>query len=202
VAPGRRYRRQGEGTLSGSDGERGWRAVLEGGSWTVTGTGNPEPPLGELLRPSWLLAGFTLEITGRVTVDGRDALKVTATPRPGLWGQAAPPGTGSSGTGSSGTGSSGTGVLNRQELVVDAELGILLRHEEMRAGKSLRVTELTGVQVGLAPPGDDGWARPPGGWDSAGQSTPRDGVSWDTRSGFGEEALKLARASRGTGSVR
>jgi hypothetical protein len=194
VAPGRRYRQQGEGTLSGSDGERGWRAVLEGGSWTVTGTGNPEPPLGEPLRPSWLLAGFTLEITGRVTVDGRDALKVTATPRPGLWEQAAP-----SGTGSPGTGSPGTGSLNRRELVVDAELGILLRHEEMRAGKSLRVTELTGVQVGLAPPGDDGWARPPGGWDSAGQSTPRDGMSWDTRGGFGEEALKLAAGLAGYG---
>jgi hypothetical protein len=92
VAPGRRYRQQGEGTLSGSDGERGWRAVMEDGSWTVTGTGGPEPPLGELLRPSWLLAGFTLEITGSVTVDGRDALTVTATPRPGLWEQAAPSG--------------------------------------------------------------------------------------------------------------
>src|SRR4051794_19309873 len=170
VAPGRRYRQQGEGILSGSDGERGWRAVMEDGSWTVTGTGGPEPPLGGLLRPSWLLAGFTLEITGRVTVDGRDALRVTATPRPGLWEQAAPPG-----TGSPGTGSPGTGLVSRRELVVDAELGILLRHEETRAGKSLRVTELTRVQAGLAPPGDDGWARPPGDWDSVDQPTPRDG---------------------------
>jgi hypothetical protein len=199
VAPGRRYRRQGEGTVSGSDGERGWRAVLEDGSWTVTGTGGPEPPLEELLRPSWLLAGFTLEITGRVMVDGRDALTVTATPRPGLWEQAVPPGTGSSGAGSSGAGSFGTGLLNRRELVVDAELGILLRHEEIRAEKSLRVTELTRVQVGLAPPGDDGWARPPGGWDSASQSTPRNGGSWDTRGGVGEEALKLAAGLAGYG---
>jgi hypothetical protein len=204
VAPGGRYRQQGEGTLSGSDGERGWQAVLEDGNWTVTGTGGPEPPLGELLRPSWLLVGFTLEITGRVTVDGRDALTVTATPWPGLWEQAAPPGTASSDTGPSdagpaGTGPSDAGLLNRRELVVDAELGILLRHEEMRAGKSLHVTELTGVQVRLPPRGDDGWARPPGGWDSADQSTPRDGVSWDTRGGFGEEALKLAAGLAGYG---
>ncbi len=198
VAPGRRYRQQGEGILSGSDGERGWRAVMEDGSWTVTGTGGPEPPLGELLRPSWLLAGFTLEITGRVTVDGRDALRVTATPRPGLWEQAAPPG-----TGSPGTGSPGTGLVSRRELVVDAELGILLRHEETRAGKLLRVTELTRVQAGLAPPGDDGWARPPGGWDSVDQPTPRDGGWWDTRGGVGEEALKLVAglAAGGAGAL-
>src|SRR5437660_6739194 len=99
VAPGRRYRQQGEGTLRGSDGERGWHAVEEDGSWTVTGTGDPEPPLEELLWPAWLLVAFTLEITGRVTVDGRDALRVTATPRLGLWEWPAPSDTGPSDTG-------------------------------------------------------------------------------------------------------
>jgi hypothetical protein len=193
LAPGRRYRQQGEGTVSGSDGERGWHAVEEDGSWTVTETDGPEPPLEELLRPSWLLAGFTLEVTGRVTVDGRDALRVTATPRPGLWDRVA----------ASEAGSSGIGPSDLRELVVDAELGILLRHEETHEGKPLRVTELTGVRTGLAPPSDDAWTRPPGGWDSVDQSAPRDEMRWYTPGGFGGEAVKLVAglAAGGIGAL-
>ena len=93
IAPGGRYREQGEGHLSGCDGERSWHAVPDdggrsveatGGGWTVEATGGPEPPpAARLLRPSWLLTGFTLEPGGPASVSGRDALRVVATPRPG-----------------------------------------------------------------------------------------------------------------------
>jgi hypothetical protein len=49
-------------------------------------TGGPEPPLAHMLRPSWLLTGFTLEPGEPASVDGRDGLRVVATPRPpGGW---------------------------------------------------------------------------------------------------------------------
>ena len=66
IAPGRRYREQGEDHLSGCDGERSWFAVRAGDGWTVEASGGPEPPLPSVLRPSWLLTGFTLEPIGPV----------------------------------------------------------------------------------------------------------------------------------------
>ena len=147
---------------------------------------------------------------------------MTATPRLGLWEWPAPSDTGPSDTGPSDTGPSDrplgtgpsdtgpsktapseTGLSNRRELVVDTELGILLRHEETRAGKPLRVTELTGVRIGLAPPSDDAWDRPPGGWASVDKSTPRDELRWPKPSGIGGETFKLVAglAAGGIGAV-
>src|SRR5689334_15546189 len=75
----------GEGAAAeGNDGERGW-------SWRPPEMGGPPslpvkvngayPPVPELLCPSCLLGGFTLEELGPVTVAGRDAIAVAATPR-------------------------------------------------------------------------------------------------------------------------
>ncbi|MGO8895345.1 MAG: hypothetical protein ACLQB1_37435, partial [Streptosporangiaceae bacterium] len=130
VAPGRRYREQGEGYVSGCDGERAWRAEQDDGDWSVEAAGGPEPPpAARLLRPSWLLTGFTLEPGGPASVSGRDALRVVATPRT--------------------TDRSVTGCrpLDRVEVAVDAQLGILLRCEEILDGKPLRVTELAFIRV-------------------------------------------------------
>jgi hypothetical protein len=81
------------------------------------------PPVPSLLQPTWLLTGFTLETVGSLTVSGRDTLRVTATPRPGRWdGPAA-----------------GRRQVDRVEVIVDSELGILLRHEEILDGSPLRV---------------------------------------------------------------
>ena len=41
IAPGRRYREQGEGYLSGCDGERSWLAVPDDGGWSVEATAAP-----------------------------------------------------------------------------------------------------------------------------------------------------------------
>ena len=92
IGPGGRWRLEGSvpgrdaggGAAEGNDGERGW-------SWRPWATGCPPPlpvkvngaypPVPELLCPSRLLGGYTLEELGPVTVAGRDAIAVVATPR-------------------------------------------------------------------------------------------------------------------------
>ena len=157
IAPGRRYREQGENYLSGCDGDRSWLAVQEDGGWSVETVGGPEsPPAPRLLWPSWLLTGFTLEPGGPASVSGRDALRVVATPRLSIGDRSM----------------AGRHRLDRIEVTVDAELGILLRCEEFLDGKPLRVTELADVRVGPTPVGNGAQFRPPGGWTSVDDSVP------------------------------
>jgi hypothetical protein len=188
IAPGGRYRHQGESFLSGCDGERSWLAVRDHDGWSIEAAGEPEPPLPPLLRPSWLLAGFTLESGGPVTAGGRDALRVVATPRPGLWASA-------------GSRSPGGRPLDRVEAVVDTELGILLRCAEILDGRPLSVTELTDVRVDPdpeTPAADDVWCQPPDGWDSVEEDVPG-----STPDGPGRDVAKLVAglAAGGLGAL-
>jgi hypothetical protein len=169
IQPGRRYREQGEDSVSGCDGNRSWSAARDDGGWTVEADDGPEPPLPPMLRPSWLLTGYTLETGEPVTADGREALRVVATPRPATWSRA----------------SAGTRPLDRVEMIVDLALGILLRHEEILDGRTLSVTELTEVRLDPDPVDDD-QLLPPGGWDSVRGSGPGAAAS-----GPGWEAAKL-----------
>jgi hypothetical protein len=168
IQPGRRYREQGEDRAGGCDGDRSWLAIREGDGWNVEADDGPEPPLPPMLRPSWLLTGYTLEAGEPVTVGEREAVRVVAFPRPSVWSQ----------------GPAGARPLDRVEMIVDLELGILLRHEEILDGRTLSVTELTGVRLDPDPVDNDRFA-PPGGWDSARRS-----LSWAPR-GPGWEAAKL-----------
>jgi hypothetical protein len=165
VAPGRRYREQGEGYVSGCDGERAWRAEQDDGDWSVEAVGGPEPPpAARLLRPSWLLTGFTLEPGGPASVSGRDALRVVATPR------------------TRHRSVTGFRPLERVEIAVDAQLGILLRCEEILDGNPLRVTELAFIRVDPARVVFNAPFRPPGGWDSVDDSGPPskpNGPGWE-----------------------
>jgi outer membrane lipoprotein-sorting protein len=132
VAPGGRYRQEyldePSRRVIGSDGERSW-------VWHQQEPGPPvevrhRPPLHQLLCPSELLGDFTLEVRGPVTARGREGIAVVATPR---------------------TGNEYVPRLNAStlsdhlEVIVDAELGILLRYEEAFAGQRLSLTELTAV---------------------------------------------------------
>jgi outer membrane lipoprotein-sorting protein len=141
IGPGGRWRLAGSvpgrdaggGAAEGYDGERGW-------SWRSSATDGPPPlpvkvngaypPVPELLCPSRLLGGYTLEELGPVTVAGRDAIAVAATPRRDVL-------------------SSGPGHRShdRVEVAVDAELGILLRRIETSGGEFVIRTELTDVTM-------------------------------------------------------
>ena len=151
VAPGRRYRHQEDGFIRGCDGDRSWQELKDDRGWMAELSGDPRPPLRTLLRPSWLLTGFTLEILGPVTACGREALRVSATPRRSTrdgaarWHQ----------------------PLDRVDVIVDAELGILLRHEEIFEGKPLKLTEVVDVSFNPAEASDDAQFAPPSGWEAA-----------------------------------
>jgi hypothetical protein len=180
IQPGRRYREQGEDVASGCDGDRSWTATRKDGGWNVEADDGPKSPLPPMLRPSWLLTGYTLEAGEAVTADGREALRVVAIPRPQLWSRRP----------------AGTRPLDRVEMLVDLGLGILLRHEEILDGRTLSVTELTEIRLDPDPVDDDRFV-PPGGWDSGRDSGPAapGGPVW--------EAGKLVAglAERGVGAL-
>jgi outer membrane lipoprotein-sorting protein len=133
-------------------------------------TGDPKasgPPLATLLRPTWLLTGFALENDGPVTACGREALRVVATPRQGIRRDPT---------------ARRDQPLDRIEVIVDAELGILLRHEEIFQGQPLSLTELVSVSFDPAQAGDDAQFQPPSGWAAAEKNakpTPPDVLSSD-----------------------
>src|SRR5579862_5499728 len=153
IAPGGRYRQEyrdePSGRVIGSDGERSW-------VWRPQDPAPPEPPvdvgpkppLRHLFCPSEMLEGFVLEVRGPVTACGRDAIAVVATPRTSIKPLSRlRPGS----------------LADRLEVIVDAELGILLRYEETFEGQRLSLTELTAVVLD-PPEAADGsrFAPPPG----------------------------------------
>jgi hypothetical protein len=80
IEPGRRYREQGENHVSGCDGDRSWFAVRDADGWkagaddgwTVEGDDGPEPLMPQMMCPSWLLTGYTLE-AGEMAAEGQAA---------------------------------------------------------------------------------------------------------------------------------
>lgn len=113
VAPGRRYRRQAGEEAWGCDGVHPWEPVPEEmAGETVHWITKIEAPLGALLCPAWLLTSSRLEVLGPVRACGRDALQVVMTRRPSIRDQQVRP---------------FRLRADRAEVIVDAELGILLR---------------------------------------------------------------------------
>jgi hypothetical protein len=153
IAPGGRYRQEygdePSGQVIGSDGEHGWIWHQEdlAPPWLLIDIGD-EPPLHELLCPSELLRGFTLEVRGPVTACGRDAIAVVATPRASI---GHVPRLGAS------------SLSDHLEVIVDAELGILFRYEETFEGQQLNLTELTAVVLDPPEAADRSRFAPPAG---------------------------------------
>jgi outer membrane lipoprotein-sorting protein len=157
IGPGGRWRlecwvpgRGAEGEAAeGNDGERGW-------SWRPPEVGGPPqlpvkvagvyPPVPELLCPSCLLGGYTLEVLGPVTASGREAIAVAATPRRDVLGSG-----------------SAKRPYDRIEVAVDAELGILLRRIETSGGELVTLTELTDVTMNPPEAADPARFAPPPG---------------------------------------
>ena len=175
IAPGGRYRQEyrdePSGRVSGSDGERSW-------VWHQQEPEPPfevrhKPPLHQLSCPSELLGDFTLEVRGPVTACGREGIAVVATPR---------------------TGNEYVPRLNAStlsdhlEVIVDAELGILLRYEETFEGQRLRLTELTAVVLDPPEEADPSRFAAPAG--SRISQDPEESLR-EKRSGPGWEVAKI-----------
>ena len=157
IGPGGRWRLEcsvpGQGAegdaAEGNDGERAW-------SWRPAAVGGPPPlpvevdgaypPVPELFCPSCLLGGYTLEELGPVTVAGRDAIAVAATPGRDVLGSG-----------------SAKRPYDRIEVAVDAELGILLRRIETSGGELVTRTELTDVTMNPPEAADAARFTPPPG---------------------------------------
>ncbi len=170
VAPGLRYRLEtigedGQKLLQGCDGDRPWYQVSQPeDGLRLQIFGGPQPPEPELLHPSWLLTGFDLGPADAVVVGGRNGYRLVATPRPSpvmeqlSWGD-----------------------TDQAEVVVDAELGILLRCERRSGGQVVLASELSDVVPG-----------PPGAVDPAQFAAP-------AGSTFSESEASLAGAPFGPG---
>ncbi len=105
-----------------------------------------DPPVRELLCPSLLLGGYTLEVLGPLTACGRDAIAVAATPRCDAL-----------------RSDPGDRFHDRIEVAVDAELGILLRRADTFQGQLLTFTELTAVTMNPPEAADLARFTPPPG---------------------------------------
>jgi hypothetical protein len=170
LAPGGRSRvsASDSSVVTVSDGDDTWE--IHDGVADRHPAAGPDQLLRGLVMPQWLLACYELAIAGSEVVGGRPAVRVLGTPRPvrqgrrgGLW-----------------------HLLDRVEVLVDAELGILVRSEQIFEGLTREVAELRDLVIDppegsepgrfAPPPGmpvaDDRWAddcQPSGpGWQVAG----------------------------------
>ncbi len=101
----------------------------------------------QLFCLSELLTGYTLEVWGPVTACDRDAIAVQATPRA-----------------DTGLGGLRTSLSDQLDVIVDAELGILLRYEATFEGQRLPgLTELTAVVLDPPEAADLSRFAPPAG---------------------------------------
>ena len=184
LAPGKRYRLADEdgSRVLGCDGERVWQwlADIPAGEWP-TFERKPQPPAAGLLAPAWLLMAYQVSVEDETTVAGRAGIVVTGTARSesrkrGLVTSMVLP----------------WGLLPRPErvsVVVDRELGILLRRELSYPDGTVGVTEFLGLEVGGAV--DPSVFRPVAGSFFGGRPGAADGSGRSPLEDLGVEALKL-----------
>ena len=90
----------------------------------------------DLLDPSWLIGGFDLELTGPAEALGRPAWQVAATPRPLT----------------TNTALDRDRRIDRADVLVDTELGILLRREAFSGGRQVELSEVRSLTLDPAEP--------------------------------------------------
>jgi hypothetical protein len=180
LAPGGRYRVMAmDGSLwTVCDGETLW-VIDEDGAMRSRADG-PDSAFRGLFTPRWLLACYDLQITGNAVTGGRSAIAVRGTPRP--------------------LGPRRHGfyhLLDRVEVLVDAELGVLLRSEQIFEGQQLKTTALRNVLIDPAEAADPGQFGPPVGLPVTGEPDPvsfePSGPAWQ----LAGSAASLAAAGMG-----
>jgi hypothetical protein len=146
LAPGGRYRVGDDGNVSQvCDGQSQWLIVA--GVARRVPDDIRRPPFRGLLEPGWLIACYELTMTGGAQVAGRPVHRVTGTPR----------------AVTTRRGSGDYHLLDRVEVLVDAELGILLRSEQIFDGQTLELAELHDVVADPPQAADPDMFRPPAG---------------------------------------
>jgi hypothetical protein len=148
IAPGGRYRSEDispDPRWSGMvcDGETCWR--VSAGEVHRDNRQGLHSDFAALLDPSWLVGLYDLDLTGAAEAAGRPACRVVATPRPVGFGSSPHP----------------YRQLDRVDVLVDAELGILLRREAFADGKQVELAEVRSLILDPAEAGDPAQFRPP-----------------------------------------
>jgi hypothetical protein len=155
LRPGGRFRNQtrsagGGLSVTTSDGNVSWESYEAGpddddppedGDDEPPSLSPAQPPLDLLLCPAWLPARFRLEQAGSEVVAGRRALRVIGTRRPVIGRRSR---SGSSRTRPAHRSSSELpDRLDRADVLIDADLGILLRAELLHSGQTITRLEVT-----------------------------------------------------------
>lgn len=162
LAPGGRYRFEPDGSQSPvdrtsgddddevrlivSDGESCWLIWRAEADQSIADLAHP--PFADIVRPTWLMHQLQLAATGTTEVEGRAALLVRGTPRPpsDRWALF-------------------TAMLDRVDIVIDTELGLVLRHESVFDGQPLSSLEVTDLVINPSAASDSGSFRPDDGID-------------------------------------
>lgn len=158
LAPGGRYRFQPDDGQSAadrghdeddedevrlivSDGEFCWVIRSDEAERSVVDLAHP--PFRDVVRPTWLMHQFELTTTGTTEVAGRAALQVSGTPRlpADRWGLI-------------------TAQLDRVDIVIDAELGLVLRYESVFDGQPLTSLEVADLVINPSAAADPASFRP------------------------------------------
>jgi outer membrane lipoprotein-sorting protein len=155
LAPGGRYRadmeyEEGDRTLSIFDGELAW--FIEDDKVLSLDPAGAVLPFVELLRPSWVLAEYELEITGRAEHAGRAGYAIRGVAR-----DAARP-------------------VTALEAVIDAQLGLLLSYAKTGPGAKKEMAHFTELAVNDAESADPGLFSAPAPARDSGPAVP-----WETR---------------------
>jgi hypothetical protein len=144
IAPGGRYRiESSHGILAVCDGEHSWY-LSEGEAHRELEPG-PGSAFHGLLTPQWLIASYDFQVIGAEKVGDRAAIRVTGTPR------------------TAATRRRGYyHLLDRVEVLIDAELGIVLRSRQIFEGQTREFAELRDLIVNPPEAGISGmFALPP-----------------------------------------
>lgn len=148
LAPGGRYRfeldHHDERRLIVSDGVSCWVIRDQQADQSVADL--MHPPMGQLVRPTWLMRQLRLTATGTTEVAGRAAVQVRGTPRlpANRW-------------------SLVIALLHRVDIAIDAELGLVLRQEAVFDGQPLSSLEVTDLQINPSAGADPASFRPADG---------------------------------------
>ncbi len=172
IAPGRRYRKDSDDGrfAQGCDGDRIWQWWRDPPPGEVHLSGRPEPPFPALLCPSWLLAGYDLQVGEPVSACGRDGIRVVATPRHDMIRRGTPPFLPFSPW--------PPARFDRVDAIVDTGLGILLRCERRRGDRAPEVIEFRSLNADPVPD-PARFAAPAGSVIGDGCGGPFSGMGWE-----------------------